>query len=168
MTKQIPLTRGKFTLVDDSDYYKLMRYKWYAHKIGIKDKYYAYRSIVKEKKGFSIGMHQQILGFPPQMCDHVNGNGLDNRRENLRPATNQQNQHNQSIIKKGSSKYKGVSRHPGYNLKTHWRTRITINNKQKYLGSFLTEKEAAIRYDIEALRRFGEFAKLNFPDYRIK
>jgi len=93
-------------------------------------------------------------------CDHINHNGLDNRKANLRLATRSQNAWNRQKAKiKSRSKYKGVS---WYNRGKRWSVRIQVNRKQKFLGIFEDEIEAAKAYDRAARKYFGEFAELNF------
>jgi hypothetical protein len=107
----------------------------------------------------TVLMHRVItMALKEQKIDHINGNGLDNRKENLRLATNRQNSWNsKSTI--GSSKYKGVS---WCKQKNKWRTRIYFNGKDIHLGFFVNEKDAAKIYDEIALKYFGEFARINF------
>ena len=96
-----------------------------------------------------------------EMIDHRDGNGLNNRHTNLRPATDSQNQANKRKPKNGvTPSFKGVFWH-GRDMK--WAARIRVNGKRKYLGYFHSEVEAARAYDAVALLHFGEFAKLNFP-----
>jgi len=106
--KRIPLTQGKFAIVDDEDYDRLIRYKWYTENPypGI---FYA-RASNKNK----VFMHHMVLGGRPKQLgvDHCNRNGLDNRKCNLRWATTSQNQWNRKI-EMGTSKYKGVCRMTG-------------------------------------------------------
>lgn len=92
--------------------------------------------------------------------DHRNGNGLDNRRDNLRRATMSQNIANQ-FPRGGSSKYKGVCRSK---RSGGWLAQICVNRKSIYLGRFGTEEEAARAYDVKAKEVWGEFARLNFMD----
>jgi len=95
------------------------------------------------------------------MIDHINGNGLDDRRANMRTCTNQQNMRNLRKRRSGSSIYKGVY----YDKRRRtWYARICHNGKNIHLGTFATEIEAARAYDRAARRLFGEFARLNFPD----
>lgn len=158
MTIKIPLTQGKVALIDDEDYDKIKDIKFYAHfEKGVK--WYALHSINDEK----ILMHRIIINAKPgQICDHINGDGLDNRRCNLRIVTNQQNIMNQRLQKRRkSSKYKGVT----WNKNAEkWQTQIRINKNNRYLGLFINEIDAANTYDKKALELFGEYARLNFPE----
>jgi hypothetical protein len=103
-------------------------------------------------------MHRLIMGAEPgQEIDHINGNGLDNRKENLRVATRKENQQNRHITW-GNSTYKGVY---WEKQKNKWRARIFVSGKCVHLGFFLTEKEAAVAYNQGAIKYFGSFACLN-------
>lgn len=96
--KQIPLTKDHFAIVDDADYDWLSRFKWHFE-----------RGYACKKTREKVYMHKLINGAPKGMhTDHINGNGLDNRRDNLRSATAAQNSMNSKKIKSGSNKYKGV------------------------------------------------------------
>lgn len=113
--------------------------------------------------GRSTGMHRIILGItdPKTQVDHINHDTLDNRRENLRIATPQQNSFNQRS--KGISGFKGV----GFCRRTgRWQAQITHNYKCHFLGRHATPEEAARVYDAEARKLFGEYAHLNFPEGR--
>ena len=110
-------------------------------------------------------MHRQLLRPPSTLLsDHVNGDGLDNRRGNLRVATSSQNGANGDYPKfggKSRSKYRGVRRGP-----YAWMAHISTGDRQKYhrqkyLGSFKSEEDAARAYNEAALKQFGEFARLN-------
>ena len=97
-----------------------------------------------------------------QMTDHVNGNGLDNRRVNLRPATRSQNGGNRRKAVATGSRFKGVTPyigHPG-----RWLAYITLNKSKRHLGIFDDEAVAGRAYDDAARSLFGEFAALNFPE----
>jgi hypothetical protein len=141
--KEIPLTRGKVALVDDEDYPELSKHRWYAHKE--RNVYYAVRMAPRTNgKKHTIRMHAAIVGTPKGMgTDHINGNGLDNRRENLRIVTTRENQQNQHIPR--TSKYPGVSWHK---KSGKWIARIRVSGKQRYLGIYDSEEKAARRYRI--------------------
>lgn len=151
--KGIPLSMGKFAIVDNGDYDYLNRYRWYTAKDC--NTFYARKNII----GTTIPMHRVIVGaIEGQIVDHINGNGLDNRKCNLRIVTNSQNAMNQGISKNNTTGYKGVD----YRKKENkFRARIKNNGTEYSLGYFNTAQEAADAYDIKAKELFGEFAKTN-------
>ncbi|MHC4693336.1 MAG: AP2 domain-containing protein [Planctomycetota bacterium] len=154
--RKIPLTQGKYAIVDPEDYKELAKYKWFAAR---KDRrFYAVRWV----KGKNVKMHHVIMGTEEgKVIDHINGNGLDNRNANVRFATVQQNGWNKrKQWGDYSSKYKGVS---WEKKRKEWRARITLKGRLIHLGRFETEEEAARTYDAKARELFGEFAWLNFP-----
>lgn len=158
-TRKIPLTQGKFAIVDAEDYLMLIKWKWH-HRGG-----YAKRAINRREERRAVAMHNQIMNPPKGMeVDHINGNGLDNRKCNLRICKHQNNTWNRKPVTGSSSKYKGVSFHrPG----NYWKAYIKINEQQKHIGCFLSEEEAAIAYNMVARVLHGEFAKLNPVEDRI-
>jgi DNA polymerase-1 len=162
---RIPLTQGKYAIVDPDDYRRLSKHKWYAAG-SPGNCYYAVRAVMtKNGKKRRLHMHRQILKVPDDMfVDHINRNSLDNRKANLRPATPSQNGRNRAKYTNGtySSKYKGVTLHCGKNKP--WRAHIQFNHKLISLGSFDDEIRAAKAYDRAAKRYHGEFAVLNFPE----
>lgn len=160
MVKEIILGKNKIALVDDEDYERVNQLKWYIGGNGINQ--YARTGIwispTIPKK--TIYMHRFIMNPKPwEQVDHINGNGLDNRRCNLRIATQSQNLMN-GRKHVGLSQYKGVSWNKKYKK---WQSLIYINKKLYHLGYFIDEKEAAKTYDITAKKYFGEYARLNFP-----
>ena len=164
--KYIKLTQGKFAIVDDEDYAKLMKHKWYAKQThGI---WYAFTHIRVGSGRIGISMHRFLLNPPAGMqVDHKDHNGLDNRRYNrrynIRICTHAQNIQNQRR-KQGSktSKYKGVFWHT---KNKYWYVQIKQNGKKTSLGAFDNEIEAAKTYDKKAIELFGEFANTNFNLY---
>lgn len=147
MTVLITLTKGKSTIVDEADYSRVAGVNWQAHDDD--GRWYAV------SRG-TLRMHRVILGAPDGVqVDHINGDGLDNRRANLRLATHRQNTLNRA--RRGDG-FKGVSRRQG-----RWLARAGRNG-QFYLGHFGTPEEAARAYDAKARELYGAFARLNFPE----
>jgi hypothetical protein len=149
--KKIPLTQGKFALVDDEDYGVLVLRKWhYSH--------YGYAA-ARGGRNKTTYMHR-VLSSPPLglEVDHINGDRLDNRRENLRNVTRRQNNMNRKSRKNTSSQFKGVH----FRKDTKKYTAYIDHGKNRVrLGCFNTEKGAALAYNEAAIKRFGEFARLN-------
>jgi len=151
----------KICLIDKEDYDKVKDYRWYLMAN------YNYQNNIKfyvqsESKGYHVKLHRLLITTDKQV-DHKNGNGLDNRKENLREATNLQNSQNKEKQNyKGkkliTSKYKGV-----WWCKTYktWVSQIGLNYKRISLGRFKTEIEAAQAYNEAAVKYFGKFARLN-------
>lgn len=156
--KTVFLTRGQVAIVDDEDFEKVSKHKWYAlaRKGG---GFYAARGVRPKDapRGLEL-LHNFILGV--KGVDHKDGEGLDNRRENIRPATKQQNA--AAFRRKGSSgssRYRGVSWHC---VSKKWIARIRVCARLLHLGYHNSEVEAGRAYDVAAKKHFGEFATLNF------
>ena len=153
----------KCAKVNPADYKRLRNYEWLANKS--RNSFYA-RVIQTDSKTGKTRikyMHQTVLEAPEGMVvDHINHDGMDNRRANLRAATYSQNVCNrkkQSGVY--SSEFKGVT---WYKEKRKWVARIGFRNNRKFLGYFTDEIEAAKAYDRAAKKYHGEFACLNFPE----
>ena len=152
----IPLTQGQNAIVDTEDYERVRHRNWIAQWSWNSLTFYATWHSSKE----FISMHREILGCSQQEdCDHRNGNGLDNRKRNLRKCTVAQNAWNRGVDCDSRTGYKGVSARR-FDL---WRARITVNRKVMHLGDFHSPIEAAKAYDAAAREYHGEFACLNFP-----
>jgi hypothetical protein len=168
--KTIPLTHGLVAIVDDEDYEKLSALSWHSFKPRKALTAYAKtarKQINYDKRGSPSLMHRIILGLtdPRIKVDHIDRNGLNNQRSNLRIATQLQNMANQKRRKTqaSSSKFKGVFFSRGeYALRKPWRAMIKINYKTIHLGRYTTEIEAANAYDVAAKKYHGEFACTNF------
>jgi len=160
--RRIALTRGKYAIVDVKDYGWLSKYNWFALK-GWRT-FYAYRWVrpVKGGKQRHVAMHRAIMGaVKGELVDHINHNGLDNRRANLRKATRAQNAQNRRKSRVNSkSKYKGLC---WRKWTGKWSVQIQVDCENTYIGTFTDELEAAKAYDDAARKYHGEFASLNFP-----
>lgn len=155
MAAKINLTRGMVALVDDHDAPEVRGYAWVAKPADQTAKiWYAYTQVKKR----TIYLHRFILEAQTGiLVDHINGNGLDCRRENMRlcsPSLNSANSRRHAP----ASGFRGVYLH-----KRAFSARIWINGKSRRVGSFQCPAEAALAYDAAALEAFGEFAVLNFP-----
>lgn len=163
--RKLELSKGRggqiYALVDPWIYPDLMQYRWTAFRNG--KGLYAVRGL-PSKNGSSrqtIYLHRELMCAPVGMpVDHINGNTLDNRISNLRVCTYAQN--NRNVIKRstGSNTYKGVTFQPKRKL---WTANIRVDGVSHHLGSFRSERDAAIAYDAGALTLHGEFARLNLP-----
>lgn len=157
---RIPLSRGLFALVDEADFETVNQHKWFASK-GSRT-FYAARNVVLDGRRTVVRMHQVLLGMPKDVdIDHVNGDGLDNRRANLRTTSRSQNNFNQHRKQRGcSSKYRGVtwSRYHG-----KWQAQIKAHGKYKLIGRFDDELEAALAYDAAGAARDAKHFAPNFP-----
>ena len=159
----IELTQGKQAVVDMQDYAVLSRYKWMA----VRDANNMWYAVTRTRPYTNsyLRMHRIILDARPgQAIDHINGDGLDNRRSNLRWCNESQNQANscKRLTYAGrptSSRFKGVSWHRN---KKHWGVHICHHDERRYVGTYRNEAIAAMAYDLAALKAFGSYARSNF------
>lgn len=168
----IPLSQGKFALVDAEDYEWLSQWKWHyaIGKGGIgyaRRKTYLGKTTAGTYQTISVWMHRVINKTPNNLItDHINGNTLDNRRNNLRSCSTLQNNANRTKNRsKTYTVYKGVTRHP---KDKKWHANIGLDHRTIYLGGFDTPELAAKAYNNAALNFFGDFAKLNFISQESK
>jgi len=156
------LTQGKVAIVDPEDYARLVKYKWHLAKSPTGSYAVRWQRLQNKNARIRIWMHRQVIHIPGHMvCDHINRNGLDNRKANLRPATVSQNLCNRPKTKtKTRSKYKGLE---WERIQRKWKIRIQLNYRKIYLGSFVSEINAAKAYDHAAKKYHREFAVFNLP-----
>ena len=152
--KEIKLTQGQVALVDDLDFEALNVFKWYASKE--RNRFYAARHIYIDGKGTTAKMHNMILNG--KGIDHIDHDGLNNQRSNLRFCTKSENNMNQRKLASATSMYKGVS---FFKQTGKWAAYIKFNGKKIHLGLFDSEVEAAMSYNDKAIALFCEFANLN-------
>jgi hypothetical protein len=152
--REIRLSKGEIAIVDDVDFERVSSYAWFYHPAGYALRTYREDGVTKTER-----MHRFILDAPKGYdVDHINGNGLDNRRSNIRLATRSQNNYNKGLQLNNTSGYKGVYWVP---KKKRWRVVIHVNKKRINIGTFKEKVEAAKAYNKAALMYHGEFAKLN-------
>lgn len=155
---QFGKNKGKYVaLVDDEDFEVLSGYRWCARKDG--NTFYAMRSIQVNGKQRAVQMHNAIMN--EKSIDHIDHDGLNNQKSNLRVCTRSENMMNMGKHEKASSIYKGVC---FFNRDKKWLAQIKINGKRIRLGTFASEIEAAKAYNEKAIEFFREFANLNIID----
>lgn len=163
MASYIELTQGQRAIVDDLFFEELNRYKWHTDRKQKRSTYYAVRYTHRENGIVkSTSMHRSVMQLAgldvSSIIDHRNGNGLDNRLENIRNASASQNCWNSRKQKNNTSGYKGVYWEP---RRCHWFAVINVNLKRIYLGHYETSVAAAAAYNKAAIQLHGEFARLN-------
>ena len=157
----VPLTKGYEAIIDAADAPLVENYHWHAmvrlHPNGTIRTVYAVRSERAEgKKWLTHYMHRVVAGTPHDMdTDHRDGNGLDNRRENLRNASRAQNVRNQRIRTSNTSGVKGVTWNKA---KGKWVAFICVNGKKRYLGQFISLEDASSAYRAASKDLHGEFS----------
>ena len=147
---------GKHTvLIDDEDFEKVKDFKW---SIFTARKLYVFRN-AKENGTTKVELlHRRLLNFPNGEVDHINGDGLDNRKFNLRACTNSENHMNRGKQKNNTSGFKGVMQYGRFGK---WKAQIVVKRKNIHVGCYDTPEQAAVAYNTAALKYHGEFARLN-------
>lgn len=161
MVAKVPLTKGKFAIVDDDDLPRVLEKKWRACWSKTTKSYRAMAHVIDDEgKDRSVFMHRFILS-PDRgdVIDHINHDTLDNRRCNLRVCSQSENLQNARRRCNSTSGYKGVS---WDKTRGQWRSYITHNGKFLFLGRFDMVRDAAKAYDRAAVEFFGDYAYLNF------
>lgn len=157
MPLEIALTRGKVAIVDNDDFAFLNKFKWHAVRSG--NTWYASMKIrTAEGKRGNISMHRFMFALfcPNVEVDHIDLNGLNNIRNNLRVCGHAENIRNRGISIRNRSGFKGVSWH---SKAGKWRADIRINKQNKFLGYYATAEEAHRKYMVAASNIHGEFAR---------
>ena len=153
--RRIALAQGKYAIVDPEDYERLSKYKWRV--CFSRYTYYAQRAVRVGKKWTSVMMHREIIKVGDDMVvDHINHNGLDNRKANLRAATIAQNAWNR---RRSKSRFMGMR---WDKQMRRWQVVVSHQGKREHIGYFDDKIKAARAYDRAARKYHGEFAVLNF------
>ncbi len=161
--KQLPLSRGYYATVNDADFDMLLKYKWHC-KFDQKSPQLKYAYHVNNRNGnrYTISMHRLLLGlvkFDGKIVDHIDGDGLNNQRANLRICT-----HRENVRSQRPQRRKKTSAHKGVwwsTTRKRWIAQIRVDNKQIKLGQYKTEAEGIVAYDVAAKLCFGNFAWTN-------
>jgi hypothetical protein len=166
--KEIPLTRGRVAKVDDADFAELSRYSWRAVPHHSNPDMFIAAATIRDANGnwVNVLMHRMILGLTSAdlQGDHRNHDTLDNRRENLRIASPQQNSFNRRSVRSSTVPFKGVYAHSGRPKSKPFKAEIRCRRERYFLGYYVVAEDAARAYDQKAAELFGEFAYLNFPE----
>ena len=159
--KEIPLIKGFSALVDDEDYPLVSEYGWFP-RVRKHTVYVECNMFLEDGKRHTVNLHRFIMKpSSAQEIDHINHNGLDNRKSNLRVCLRAENAKNRSVNSNSTSGYKGVCLHRASNK---WQAYIGCDKKFRYLGLFTTAEDAARAYDAAAIEGFGKFASPNFSN----
>ena len=165
MTREIALSQGKVAIVDDADYERVNQFKWCA-AFNRGNWYGSRRARASNGKSVTLPLHRFILNAPTGMIvDHIDGDGLNCCRNNMRLCNQKQNSTNKRKPKTNTSGYKGVSWSAPHRK---WRVKIKVDQKTIHIGMFTNLIEAARAYDSAARKHHGIFARTNFPSSSIE
>lgn len=153
----VPLTRGFVAVIDAADAELVSGWSWHA-LVGARGNVYAARGVSVHGRKSAILMHRQIIGESAADVDHISGDGLDNRRVNLRACSRQDNLRNMRMSTRNRVGLKGV-----YPARDRFAAGITVDGRSQYLGTFSTPEEAHRAYVAAAKRLFGSFAREDLP-----
>lgn len=155
--KEIQLSQGKVALIDDDDFERVNQFKW-SFGVSKRDKTIYVKRRDWSKKEY-IKLHRFILNAPKnKQVDHIDGNGLNNQKSNLRLCSQSENKRNSKIYSNNTSGYKGVT---FSRSNSKWIARVMVNKKYVNFGSYKTKEEAAIAYNNAAIKHYGNFARIN-------
>ena len=158
----VPLTQGLVALVDQEDYDRVAAFKWAASRTKEGFTWYGQRSVWTGSGYRTVLLHRFILDAPSgRQVDHINGDGLDNRRANLRLATGSQNAANRVRLTTNTSGFRGITWMP---KRGKWQVALKHHGRNVFLGLFDDKIAAARAYDRGAAATWGPFARLNFPE----
>ena len=159
---EIKTNQEQTFLIDKEDYEKINNYHWYVYKKRKQGDYYVCSDITSNGERIKISLHRYLMNCVRGdniIVDHNNGNTLDNRKNNLRIATRSENQRNCKTQQNCQSGRKGVRKHK---LCNKWQARITVNNKEKYLGLYNTFEEACNAREKAENKYFGDFKSYEY------
>jgi hypothetical protein len=154
---ELSLPSGPVALIDDEDWPLVKGYRWFA--MPARRTIYVAATPYRDGRTTTVRLHRLLMAPGPGLwVDHINGDGLDNRRANLRAVTRGQNAINRRTGTNNTSGFKGVSWHPEMK---RWRADISVGGKRRHLGTFARPEEAAAAYNAAALTAWGPLARLN-------
>lgn len=152
-TIKILLTQDLYSIIDLDDFEKVKLYKWFAHKN--KNSVYVETNMIKNGKYTTVKLHRFLMNCPfDKIIDHIDGNGLNNCKSNLRICNHSQNNMNKRIPITNTSGFKGVSY---YKKTNNWTSQLMIKKKTLYFGRFIEPEEAYLVYLLACIFYFGEF-----------
>ncbi len=155
--KQIHLTQGQAAIVDDEDFEKVNSFKWYAAWKEHTKSYYAVRQVCTKGVVKNIYLHRLIMDTPDHLvCDFVNGDTLDNRKQNLRNCTKEEDHRNRRVNRESKTGVKGVSWLPKFQ---RYEVSIKLNGKRVFNKRFKTLEEAKEAYDEASKKYHGEYGR---------